>query len=177
MKTRSIFSLILAAAAGFAQVTPDSGQTPLLSEAFGGGWSILLPRTELGSADWRVWVSEKPALTHSSRRWVRGIPGATVEVVDSLFSMHQDRVRELNLAFAPVMVHSFRIGEASSITSQMLSEFMAMHGANFQPPTIPSVWYNGLIPYWVQQEMRTSSGVNVSAVADSRPKFLYPTKH
>jgi len=97
--------------------------------------------------------------------------------VDSLFSIHQDRVRELNLAFTPVMVQSFRIGEASSITSQMLSEFMAMHGANFQPPTIPSVWYNGLIPYWVQQGWGSASGgssLRVNVNAEPRHMMLYP---
>jgi len=171
MMLRSIFSLMCAVSTGFTQVpqgaeAKEAPGAPLPLTGF-----LLVARGEWGTSDWRNWVADKPTPTTGKQRQ-QSMPGATVEVVDSLFEMHKDRVRELNLRFTPVMVSAFRVGEGSSITAQMLSEFMSMHGANFHPPTLPLVWYNGLIPYWVQQGW---SGSTVKAWAgQDQPILLYP---
>jgi len=136
------------------------------------GWSVFLPQGEFGSSDWRHWVAEKQPL--NGRKRGRGVPGATVVVVDSFLEIHRERVMELNAAAAPMAARAFRVGEGSSITRQMLSEFMGMYGSNFRPPSLPSVWYNGLVPYWVQQGWSSPSGPTVTVGVEARPSGAQP---
>lgn len=139
---------------------------------FSWDWSLILSQGLLGSSDWRSWISDRS--TPPPKGKLRRIPGATVEVVDRVIDLRRDQVLELNASIAPVLVSSFLMGERSSVTSQMLTEFMSMHGSNFHPPTLPSVWYNGLIPYWVQQGWSSASGVTVRTNSEVRPVMLYP---
>ena len=103
------------------------------------------------------------------------MPGTTVEVVDRFLDDHQERVLELNASWAPILVRSYQMGWQSSCTAQMLGEFMTMTAADLRPPSVPSVWYNGLIPYWVQQGWKSPLG-NVLVVGETqnRPMMLYP---
>jgi len=98
-----------------------------------------------------------------------------VEVVDRFLEDHQERVLELNASWAPILVRSFQMGWQSSCTAQMLGEFMTMTAADLRPSSVPSVWYNGLIPYWVQQGWKSPLG-NVLVVGETqnRPMMLYP---
>ena len=143
---------------------------PSASRGFTWDWVLVLPPREFGAGPWRDWVSEAPG--HGKGR-LRGLPGATVIVYDQFLDERKDRFVALNAAWAPVLARSFQMGWQSPYTAQMLSEFMTMSGVNFHPPTIPSVWYNALIPYWVQQGWRSPLGVQVGASGD-RPIMLYP---
>lgn len=81
----------------------------------------------------------------------QGIPGATVEVVATVEQVRKERFEAFQLEMAPLVFHAYRIGASSPYTAQMLSEFMGMTADSLRPPTIPSVFYNATVPYWVQQ--------------------------
>ena len=176
MGTRSVFSLLFVASIGVAQDSRDLGLMNPAQRTFDWDGSMLLSMGEFGSSDWRSWVSERQPVKVVRRKPSRAILGATVEVVERYYNLHQERVHELNAAMAPIMVRAFQIGELSSTGAQMLSEFMAMSGSNFHPPSIPSVWYNGLIPYWVQQGWPSFSGITVTAAPENRPMIFYPSR-
>ena len=176
MDKRSVFSLLFIASIGVAQDSQGLGFGNPAQRTFGWEWSMLLSLGEFGSSDWRSWVSERQTFNVVRRKPGRVIPGATVEVVERFYNLHQERFQELNATLAPIMVRAFQIGEYSSTGAQMLSEFMAMSGSNFHPPNIPSVWYNGLIPYWVQQGWPSASGITVTAAPENRPMIFYPSR-
>lgn len=164
---------------GLAQSTEPSGQ--LQGEAavlrpFVWNGSILLPQRELGSGDWRSWVAPQEAKKTLGRSRARGIPGATVEVLDRFLDERQAKVLEFNAAWAPILARSFQTGWQNSYTGQMLAEFMTMTAGDLRPPSIPAVWYNGLTPYWVQQGWGSALGMNVSATSSPKPMILYPGK-
>ena len=134
-----------------------------------------MPAPDFLSGHWQDWVASARRSKPTARS--RVMPGTTVEVVDWFVDAQKERVRELNAAWAPVLARSFQMGWRSPYTAEMLSEFMGMHGADFRPPTIPSVFYNGLIPYWVQQGWRSASGsssVRVNTNTEPRHLMLYP---
>lgn len=140
-------------------------------------WELVfaVPGPDFVSGHWQDWVTASKLPKRGTR--IRPMPGATVEVVDWFVDAQKERVLELNAAWAPVLARSFQMGWRSPYTAQMLSEFMGMHGANFHPPTIPSVFYNGLIPYWVQQGWGSASGgssLRVNVNAEPRHMMLYP---
>ena len=142
----------------------------------------MLPAPDFRSGGWQDWIASAKRPNRPLRS--RSMPGATVEVVDWFVDAQKERVLELNAKWAPVLARSFQQGWQSPYTGQMLSEFMGMHGADFHPPTVPSVFYNGLIPYWVQQGWDSplgspgfhmgSSGISVNVNAEPRHMMLYP---
>jgi len=141
-------------------------------------WELVFagPSPDFVSGHWQDWIATSKLPKRVSR--ARAMPGATVEVLDWFVDAQKERVLELNAAWAPVLARSFQMGWRSPYTAQMLSEFMSMHGADFRPPTSPSVFYNGLVPYWVQQGWGSASGgsslrVNVNA-DPPRHMMLYP---
>lgn len=81
----------------------------------------------------------------------RGVPGATVEVVATAEQLRKERFETFQVELAPLVFQAFRIGAANSYTGEMLAEFMTMTADSLRPPTIPSVFYNATVPYWVQQ--------------------------
>ncbi len=136
---------------------------------------LVLPAPDFLSGAWQDWVASAKLPKRTAR--TRAMPGATVEVVDWFVDAQKERVLELNAAWAPVLARSFQMGWRSPYTAQMLSEFMSMHGADFRPPSIPSVFYNGLIPYWVQQGWGSAAGassIHVNVNAEPRHMMLYP---
>jgi hypothetical protein len=160
-------------------------------QGFAWEWSIVLPMREWGGGDWRAWVASEQAPRRAGR--VRGVPGATVEVVDRFLDERRERILELNTTWAPALARSFQLGWRSSYTAQILSEFMGMTAANLRPPSVPSVFYNGLIPYWVLQGWESPAGatagsspgfwagsstgrVVISNTPSDRPMILYPGK-
>jgi len=94
--------------------------------------------------------------------------------VDRFLDEHQEQVLELNTTWAPVLAKSFQMGWQSPYTGQMLAEFMTMTAANLRAPSIPSVWYNGLVPYWVQQGWGGPLGLHVTTNASPQHLMLYP---
>jgi hypothetical protein len=171
--------MAFALGAGEPPSPPDSVPTPVRpffdGNPFRVDWSGVRPCREAWEADWRIWM--EPVLI-SPRAGFRGrrLPGATVVVVDRVQDERSERFLDLTAAWAPVLSRSFQVGWQSPYTAEMLSEFMGMSGTNFHPPSIPSVWYNGLVPYWVQQGWASSSGVSISAGSanTNRPMILYP---
>ncbi|OQA38231.1 MAG: hypothetical protein BWY56_00288 [Acidobacteria bacterium ADurb.Bin340] len=81
----------------------------------------------------------------------RGIPEATVEVVATAERARQERFEMLQVELAPLVTRAFQIGASSPFTGEMLSEFMSMTADSLRPPTVPAVFYNATVPYWVQQ--------------------------
>ncbi len=185
----AFFSILLAGVTGSAEPPsgPVSDAPPAVSltalEPSGGfdwAWVLLLPPRELGSGDWRAWVGSDAVPGRQGRSRGRGIPGATVEVVERFLDERQERVLELNTTWAPILARSFQMGWQSPYTSQLLGEFMTMTAANLRPPTVPPVFYNCLIPYWVQQGWDSSLGssagsrVVITNTSSDRPMILYP---
>lgn len=94
---------------------------------------------------------QRPPLRLKNDPAPRGVPGATVEVVASVEQVRKERFEMLQVELAPLVFQAFRIGAASPYTAEMLAEFMSMTADSLRPPTIPSVFYNATVPYWVQQ--------------------------
>lgn len=93
----------------------------------------------------------QPPLRLEKRPAPRGVPGATVEVVATVEQVRKERFQAFQFEVAPLVFQAFQIGASSPYTAEMLSEFMGMTADSFRPPTIPSVFYNATVPYWVQQ--------------------------
>ena len=168
----ALFAGALGATEPPAKPAPEASQARP-AEGFTWAWTLLLPPRGLEGGDWHSWVASDQRTPRKGGR--RGMPGTTVEVVDRFLDDHQERVLELNASWAPILVRSFQMGWQSSCTAQMLGEFMTMTAADLRPPSVPSVWYNGLIPYWVQQGWKSPLG-NVLVVGETqnRPMMLYP---
>ena len=155
--------------------------------AFTWDWELVSPQRELGSRDWRDWIDSGQGIRKGERFRGRIIPGATVVVTDRFLDEHKERVRELNATWAPVLAHAFQAGWESPYTSQMLGEFMGMTAADLRPPTVPSVFYNNLVPYWVRKGWESPTGLSMGSSTTSRvvvtntsadrPIILYPGRH
>ncbi len=176
----ALFPILLAGHALVAE-PPDESTSSLkpedaaLQQVLNRDLAFGLPAPDFLGGHWQDWVTSAKVPKRTARS--RAMPGATVEVVDWFVDAQKERVLELNAAWAPVLARSFQMGWRSPYTAQMLSEFMSMHGANFRPPTIPSVFYNGLIPYWVQQGWGSAAGASslrVNVNAEPRHMMLYP---
>lgn len=178
-RCRTAFFSILLAGATWA-VEPPSNPTGKalhvvspIPWAFSLDWTLVLVPRELGwDGDWRTWLSVDQ---ETGKPRARKIPGATVVVVDRFLDERQERALELNTSWAPVLARSFQLGWQSPYGAQVLGEFMGMTAANMRAPSIPSVFYNCLIPYWVQQEgWESSTGIKVTATSSPKPMILYP---
>jgi len=146
-----------------------------MSPGFAWEWSIVLPTRELsGGGDWRDWVAATVLPRKKGQSRARLTPGATVEVVERFLDERKERALEFNATWAPVLARSFQLGWDNSYGYQVLGEFMSMTAADLRPPTIPSVFYNGLIPYWVQQGWGSQRGIQVTVSESPRPIMLYP---
>ncbi len=159
-------------AESFSRLQPEEAT---LLQVLNRDLALVLPAPDFLSGHWQDWVAPAKLPKRAARS--RAMPGATVEVVDWFVDAQKERVRELNATWAPVLARSFQMGWHSPYTAEMLSEFMGMHGTDFRPPTIPSVFYNGLVPYWVQQGWRSASGsssIRVNANTEPRHMMLYP---
>lgn len=177
----ALFSFLPLGLAGHLQAEPPGaiaeqqpGFAPVRPSIW--DWYIPLPTRELGTTDWRDWVAGDDLSTRTRGGRRPRISGATVVVADRFLDEAQERVLELNTTWAPVLAQAFKLGWQSPYTAEMLSEFMGMHGTNFHPPSIPSVWYNGLMPYWVQQGWASSTGVQVTARPSPQHMALYPNR-
>lgn len=181
--SKAIWSVIcwVALSAGAVEPqAPSPSATPQslagAPEGFAWTWTLLLPPRRLEGGNWHSWVASD-RMPRQAGRSRRGMPGATVEVVDRFLDDQQERVLELNATWAPLLARSFQMGWQSSCTSQMLGEFMTMTAADLRPPSAPPVWYNGLIPYWVQQGWKAPmGGIQVVSDAQNRPMMLYPKR-
>lgn len=139
--------------------------------------SLVLVREGMPQEDLRLRMSRARA--------TRAVPGATVEVVDQLEEVRKEQFLAFQAYLAPLAFDAFRLGEGSDIAAQMLAEFMTMRAENLRPPSLPSVFYNAQVPYWVQQGWKGPYGsgslvggwlsMGSSPVLDvDRPLIPYP---
>ncbi len=174
----SFFSFLLAGAVGASEPLPlPALEAPQAGPPQAFTWVMVLPARDWGGGEWRTWVGSD-LTSRKVGRSRRGTPGATVEVVERFFDERQERILDFKATWKPVLARSFQLGWQSSYTGEMLSEFMTMTAANLGPLSVPSVWYNGLIPYWVQQGWDSSMGsrVSITSTPSDRPMILYPKK-
>ncbi len=101
-----------------------------------------IPELALDGPLWRPWEGRQGPHSGEKSR----VPSATVEVVESIEQEHQKRLLEFQARMAPLLKTAFDLGQGTSTSIQMLSEFMAMDPAYPHPPTVPSVFYNNFKP-------------------------------
>ncbi len=56
----------------------------------------------------------------------------------------EERLRLFRLDLAPSLMQAFTLGSMSTTNAQQLGEFMGMTASDVRPPSVPSVYYNGL---------------------------------
>jgi len=106
---------------------------------------------------------------------------ATVEVVGALEDAEAVRMYSFVTQLRPALARAFRMGEGAPYTGQMLAEFMSMHGSDFRPPTVPSVFYNCMIPSELKNSgwVYSGSGASISISASPNPRnhvAVYPKR-
>lgn len=106
---------------------------------------------------------------------------ATVEVVGALEDAEAVRMYSFVTTLKPALARAFRMGEGAPYTGQMLAEFMSMHGSDFRPPTVPSVFYNCMIPSELKNSgwVYSGSGASISISASPNPRnhvAMYPKR-